>query len=166
MKLGAVIAALLLAGAPVVSLSNHANADDAPSGWVVYPQVVDKVGRPLRCAAQPKDQWAAFTRVDELGRELPVDSEGRELSCVDGEGHGVTCRKSGARYECATIQFTDPFDDPRSAPLAGQKPTAAPFANHKPSSPEEIAADRQKAMLECDKSPTWLGVLFCRWDNR
>src|SRR5580704_15384144 len=27
MKLGAVIAALLLAGAPVVSLSNHANAD-------------------------------------------------------------------------------------------------------------------------------------------
>ena len=31
----------------MVSLSNHANADDAPSGWVVYPQVIDKVGRPL-----------------------------------------------------------------------------------------------------------------------
>jgi hypothetical protein len=31
---------------------------------------------------------------------------------------------------------------------------------------EHVGALQHERMLECDRQPTWLGVLFCRWDNK
>jgi hypothetical protein len=106
---------------------------------------------------------------------------------------GWTCKRSifddpaHYKYVCAPwldkagLPTDDPFADmvltpPARATSAGidttppspGKQTDDPFANFVPPSPEaraaNLAADHQKAMLECTNKPTWLGVLLCRWD--
>ncbi len=114
-----------------------------------------------------------------------VDEQGNEVHpgaahCSNDAGKSLICKQNpfdvmdpnpkSVLYSCGA--YLDGTGQPTDNPFAGMPTPAAKgdqSADYKPPTPEEraanVAADHAKAMRECDNKPTWLGVLFCRWDQ-
>jgi hypothetical protein len=96
---------------------------------------------------------------------VQVDEQGNELRpgtahCSDAAGKGLTCKRN----------VFDDFDPvPTRKYVCGAYldkaglPTDNPYADLVPLSAEQIEARREAALAECNKMPTTVGVLLCRW---
>ena len=103
---------------------------------------------------------------------VEVDEQGNELRpgtahCSDATGKSLTCKRKVFDHFIPDIPeyVCGAYLDSKTG-----TPTDNPYADLVPLSPEEraanLAAEHKTALLECDRQPTWLGVLFCRWDSR
>jgi hypothetical protein len=132
-------------GRPLVTV-NEKSLNPSYFGIKSYPIVyTDKNGKRLQSPPTDKDGYleTPFTFLP----DHDPDNLATRVTCT-GLSEGTKSLYSGdpPGIECATHLFDD-------------MNTTAP-------SPEKLAADHRKALLECDRQPTWLGVLFCRWVSR
>jgi hypothetical protein len=145
----------LFAAALLVDVSSCAYARDSLAHWPVVP---DKGGAGAVCMAMadgmtPVDKdWKPFkpTRVDEAGKSLLCTPFAFQQ---DYNGVIISCDKLPPNVEQGAL-------DPRGMKCFSLTPVDE---NGKEINP---VAERKKALLECDRQPTWLGVLFCRRDSR
>jgi hypothetical protein len=123
-------------------------------------------------AAEP-----TYTYADTNGHSLTG------LACnVTDQGHGITdevvaCHSKQGGWTCRHNVLTPsitpvfkyvctPWIDKQTGKQTDDPFHDYPVVDEPPSSPDKLAADRKKALLACNDKPTWLGVLFCRWDQR
>jgi hypothetical protein len=150
----AMLAALMLAGfAPAIAAEKESN----PYADLIPPEV---------CVARPSDviqiddkgKLVKLIRVDESGKpilcapyRITWNNSPRVVSCVRRPGNPTT-------YDILDDPGLDP--DPRiscSVIVEDWLDKVDPVAVK-----AEADAKRRR---ECNDKPTWLGVLFCRWDQ-
>jgi hypothetical protein len=144
---------LLLTAALLTALSapGFASSNGTPNtlSWPIYPRVEDHDGMQVTCMLAPP----GWHQVDGNGKpwSTPVDDDGRPMKCtpyteLGGDGKPTTCTVAPQGIKQA----------------AGELPTVR---CHKDIF-DDFEATLAKPKLECDKMPSWLGVLLCRWDTK